>query len=182
MFNLYFINLSQSYSVCVPVLFDHISENTNCLSPLYFPFPRHNTGVSWMRKSEYISAEYNRFIQSAEKAESRVGYQLKKMFKDEDIYKDRDSQIAAIEKTFVDAKLPVEEHFNKPGVYATETLSLYPDFSLWKNPCAQVIFDSDPASKPRPSGQSSTKPSAHTEEMSQAMIRGELWIWEFGWR
>ena len=77
-------------------------------------------GVSWMRRSEYISAEYNRFIQSAEKAESRVGYHLKKMQKDEDVYKDRESQIAAIEKTFEDAKVPIEKHFNKPGVYAVE--------------------------------------------------------------
>ena len=79
-------------------------------------------GVSWMRRSEYISAEYNRFIQSAEKAESRVGYHLKKMQKDEDVYKDRESQIAAIEKTFEDAKVPIEKHFNKPGVYALEVL------------------------------------------------------------
>ena len=75
-----------------------------------------------MRRSEYISAEYNRFIQSAEKAESRVGYHLKKMQKDEDVYKDRESQIAAIEKTFEDAKVPIEKHFNKPGVYALEVL------------------------------------------------------------
>ena len=81
-------------------------------------------GVSWMRRSEYISAEYNRFIQSAEKAESRVGYHLKKMQKDEDVYKDRESQIAAIEKTFEDAKVPIEKHFNKPGVYALEVSTL----------------------------------------------------------
>lgn len=78
-----------------------------------------------MRRSEYISAEYNRFVQSAEKAESRVGYHLKKMQKDEDVYKDRESQIAAIEKTFEDAKLPIEKHFNKPGVHAVEVGSPY---------------------------------------------------------
>ena len=101
------------------------------LSPPFLPFllslpftstSRHNMGVSWMRRSEYISAEYNRFIQSAEKAESRVGYHLKKMQKDEDVYKDRESQIAAIEKTFEDAKVPIEKHFNKPGVYAVEVI------------------------------------------------------------
>ena len=31
----------------------------------------HNKNVSWLRKTEYISTEYNRFTQSAEKAESR---------------------------------------------------------------------------------------------------------------
>merc|ERR1719290_305078 len=125
-----------------------------------------------MRRSEYISAEYNRFIQSAEKAESRVGYHLKKMQKDEDVYKDRESQIAAIEKTFEDAKVPVEKHFNKPGVHAVESLPLFPDFALWKNPCAQVIFDSDPSSKAKTPGQSNAKTTVQTEEMSQAMIRG----------
>lgn len=37
-------------------------------------------------------------------------------------------------------------------------------FQLWKYPCAQVIFDSDPA----PTGRSVP---AQIEEMSQAMIR-----------
>ena len=51
-----------------------------------------------------------------------MGYHLKKMQKDEDVYKDRESQIAAIEKTFEDAKVPIEKHFNKPGVYAVEVI------------------------------------------------------------
>jgi len=37
---------------------------------------------------------------------------------------------------------------------------------LWKHPCAQVIFDSDPAQKDRPV-------AVQLEEMSQAMIRCE---------
>ena len=32
---------------------------------------RHNRSVSWLRKTEYISTEYNRFQQSAEKVEAR---------------------------------------------------------------------------------------------------------------
>ena len=42
---------------------------------------------------------------------------------------------------------------------------MYPDFVMWKHPCPQVIFDSDPA----PKGRSHT---AQMEEMPQAMIRG----------
>lgn len=43
---------------------------------------------------------------------------------------------------------------------------MYPDFKNWKYPCAQVIFDSDPAPA------NSTKHiTAQMEEMSQAMIR-----------
>ena len=37
----------------------------------------------------------------------RVGYSVKKYFKEEDLYKDRDSQIQAIEATFEAAKVPV---------------------------------------------------------------------------
>lgn len=103
---------------------------------------------------------------------------------------DRDSQIKAIEKTFEDNKKPIERHYSKPNVVPVEVLPVYPDFKvlfiiaililsshcdscilyllslfqLWKYPCAQVIFDSDPA----PSGRSVP---AQIEEMSQAMIR-----------
>jgi len=41
---------------------------------------------------------------------------------------------------------------------------------LWKHPCAQVIFDSDPAQKHK-------TVVAQMEEMSQAMIRSELWLY-----
>lgn len=77
---------------------------------------------------------------------------------------DRESQIKAIEKTFDDNKITIEKHYSKPGVVAVEVSPVFPDFKLWKYPCAQVIFDSDPA----PSGRS--VPS-QIEEMSQAMIR-----------
>jgi len=40
---------------------------------------------------------------------------------------------------------------------------------LWKHPCAQVIFDSDPAQKDK-------TVAAQLEEMSQAMIRSEQCI------
>ena len=37
----------------------------------------------------------------------RVGFKIKQSMKDEELYKDRDSQIAAIEHTFVKAAEPV---------------------------------------------------------------------------
>ena len=37
----------------------------------------------------------------------RVGFKIKQNMRDEDVYKDRESQMAAIEKTFVGAKEPV---------------------------------------------------------------------------
>lgn len=73
-------------------------------------------------------------------------------------------QIDNIKKTFDDAMKTIEGHFAKPGVVPVEILPVFPDFNLWKYPCAQVIFDSDPA----PVGRSVP---AQLEEMSQAMIR-----------
>ncbi|XP_045175238.1 RNA polymerase II-associated factor 1 homolog [Mercenaria mercenaria] len=129
---------------------------------------RHNKmNVSWLRKTEYISTEYNRFTQKADKSETKVGYNIKKAITEDVFYKDKDSQIAAIEKTFDKAKEPITKHYSKPGVEPVEVLPFYPDFELWKHPFAQVIFDSDPAPKGR-SG------PALMEEMSQAMIRGAV--------
>lgn len=129
---------------------------------------RHNKmNVSWLRKTEYISTEYNRFTQKADKSETKVGYNIKKAITEDYFYKDRDSQITAIEKTFEKAKEAITKHYSKPGVEPVEILPCFPDFELWKHPFAQVIFDSDPAPKGR-SG------PALMEEMSQAMIRGAV--------
>lgn len=48
--------------------------------------------------------------------------------------------------------------------YVFKHLQILIVFQVWKYPCAQVIFDSDPA----PTGRSVP---AQIEEMSQAMIR-----------
>ncbi|KFM75159.1 RNA polymerase II-associated factor 1-like protein, partial [Stegodyphus mimosarum] len=74
----------------------------------------------------------------------------------------RESQIAAINKTFSDAKIPIEKHYSKPNVYAVEELPVFPDYQLWRYPFAQVMFDTEPAS------------NSQMEEMSQAMIRGVM--------
>ena len=98
----------------------------------------HNTSVSWLRKTEYISTEYNRFTQKSDKHETKVGFKLKQIMKDEDLYKDRESQIKAIEKTFHNATVPINKHYSKPGVTPVEVLPVFPDFDLWKHPFAQV--------------------------------------------
>lgn len=129
---------------------------------------QHAKSVSWLRKSEYISTEKTRFQpQNLETVEAKVGYNVKKSLREETLYMDRETQIKAIEKTFVDSKQPVLRHFSKPNVVAEEVLPLFPDFKNWKYPCAQVIFDADPA----PAGK---KMPAQMEEMSQAMIRGVM--------
>ena len=83
----------------------------------------------------------------------------------DELYMDRDSQIDAIEKTFRDAQREITQHYSKPHVHPVEILPVMPDNEMWKYPCAQVIFDSDPA----PAG---VPPAQQNEQMGQAMIRG----------
>uniref|UniRef100_A0A3Q3N555 RNA polymerase II-associated factor 1 homolog n=1 Tax=Labrus bergylta TaxID=56723 RepID=A0A3Q3N555_9LABR len=128
---------------------------------------QHAKVVPWMRKTEYISTEFNRYGVSNEKVEVKIGVSVKQQFTEEEIYKDRDSQISAIEKTFEDAQKSIAQHYSKPRVTPVEVLPVFPDFKMWINPCAQVIFDSDPA----PKDQSAP---AGVEMMSQAMIRGMM--------
>uniref|UniRef100_A0A8C3P9V6 RNA polymerase II-associated factor 1 homolog n=1 Tax=Chrysemys picta bellii TaxID=8478 RepID=A0A8C3P9V6_CHRPI len=108
---------------------------------------QHAKVVPWMRKTEYISTEFNRYGVSNEKPEVKIGVSVKQQFTEEEIYKDRDSQIAAIEKTFEDAQKSISQHYSKPRVTPMEVMPVFPDFKMWINPCAQVIFDSDPAPK-----------------------------------
>lgn len=60
----------------------------------------------------------------------RLGYNIIKKLKEETLYKDRESQLAAIEKTFEDVKTQVNEHYSKPGVVAIQELPLSPDFDV----------------------------------------------------
>uniref|UniRef100_UPI00358FF420 RNA polymerase II-associated factor 1 homolog n=1 Tax=Myxine glutinosa TaxID=7769 RepID=UPI00358FF420 len=128
---------------------------------------QHAKVVPWMRKTEYISTEFNRYGISNEKPEIKIGVSVKQQFTEDDIYKDRESQITAIEKTFEDVKKEIETHYSKPRVHPTEILPVFPDFKMWINPCAQVIFDADPA----PKGMTG---SSAVDTMSQAMIRGMM--------
>ncbi|XP_065211528.1 RNA polymerase II-associated factor 1 homolog [Planococcus citri] len=126
----------------------------------------HAQSVSWLRRTEYISTEQTRFQPTnIEKVEAKVGFSIKKNFKDSVLCMDRQGQIDAIEKTFKEVNDPITKHHSKPNVHAVEVLPVFPDFKSWKYPCAQVIFDSDPAPVGRPV-------PAQIEEMSQAMIRG----------
>ena len=52
---------------------------------------------------------------------------------------DREAQIEAIERTFEDVKIPMEEHYSKKGVYPVEVIPILPDSDMWKFPCAQVF-------------------------------------------
>lgn len=43
---------------------------------------------------------------------------------------DRESQIKAIERTFVDSKETVEKHYSKPNVVPVEVFPVFPDFKV----------------------------------------------------
>ena len=61
----------------------------------------HRKKHTFFRASEYISQDFKQYGVSKEKTESRID--IKEKFKDEEIYKDREAQIKAIEQTFTDA-------------------------------------------------------------------------------
>ncbi len=118
---------------------------------------QHSLSLSWMRRPDYISTEQTRYQPATiEKIESKVGFATNRKNKNKEAaehsanYMDREQQIAAIEKTFDDAKIPIDEnteHYSgkKPGVHPVEVFNILPDDKMWKYPCAQVIFDSDPS-------------------------------------
>lgn len=71
----------------------------------------HAKCVPWLRKSCYISTEQTRFQRNNETPESRVGYNIKKSLLEETVYMDRNTQIKAIENTFLKSKIPLQEHY-----------------------------------------------------------------------
>ncbi|KJH45586.1 Paf1 [Dictyocaulus viviparus] len=106
---------------------------------------QHSKVVPWMRKTQYISSEFNRFGVAADRQEIKVGYNLTKNKENLSIFRDRQSQINLIKKSFEDSKVPLRKHFSKKGVTAVEEIPILPDFELWKFPFALVQFDADPS-------------------------------------
>ncbi|VDD89311.1 unnamed protein product [Enterobius vermicularis] len=127
---------------------------------------QHSKIVPWMRKTEYISSEFQRFGVAADRQETKVGYNIKKKLKEDFTYRDRASQIEAIKKTFEDVSKPLHEHPKKKGVKAVEELPLLPDFDNWIHPFALVVFDGDPI----PRGEKTDGDVL----LSQALIRGMM--------
>jgi RNA polymerase II-associated factor 1 len=105
----------------------------------------HNKVVPWLKKTEYISTEYNRYGSSNEKAETKVGYNVRKNLKEDEIFLDKESQIKAINATFEAARKPIRQHPTKPGVTAAKVLPVLPDFEYWNFEYVHVKFDSEPA-------------------------------------
>ncbi|VDO63592.1 unnamed protein product [Schistosoma margrebowiei] len=105
------------------------------------------------------------FVNARKSRHQKLGYNVKRHLNEEIVYRDRESQINAIEETFKAAEKPIHKHYSKPNVHALEVLPVLPDFTLWRYPCAQVIFDDDPSRKNKTT-------TEQKEEVNQAMIRG----------
>uniref|UniRef100_A0A2K5RI48 RNA polymerase II-associated factor 1 homolog n=1 Tax=Cebus imitator TaxID=2715852 RepID=A0A2K5RI48_CEBIM len=118
---------------------------------------QHAKVVPWMRKTEYISTEFNRYGISNEKPE------VCPVATKAAVYRGRNIQ----RQGYLFLPHQISQHYSKPRVTPVEVMPVFPDFKMWINPCAQVIFDSDPAPK-------DTSGAAALEMMSQAMIRGMM--------
>ena len=111
---------------------------------------QHAKTISWLRKTEYISSEYARTTHiGAESSENRIGLGRgrDRLPLHMDMYKDKQSQISAVEATFEAAREDIKCHYSKPGVEPEWVLPLFPDFTNWKLACTHVIFDSHPATQ-----------------------------------
>lgn len=132
---------------------------------------QHNKVVPWLKKTEYISTEFNRYGASSDKSETKVGYNVKKKFKEDLLYMDRESQIAQINKTFEETKKDITTyHHPKKDITPVSVHPIFPDFDSWKYPFAQVTFDAEPVGY----GDRTKSMQESAEEMSQAMIRGVM--------
>ena len=135
-----------------------------------------NKWVFWVTNLMILNSLFFRYQPTTiEKVEADIGYTIRKKMNVDELYMDRDSQIEAIERTFSDAQRNITQHYSKPHVHPVEILPIMPDYDMWKYPCAQVIFDSDPA----PAG---VPPAQQNEQMGQAMIRGGQFVREFIFR
>ncbi|CAF0905729.1 unnamed protein product [Didymodactylos carnosus] len=121
--------------------------------------------VPWLRKTEYISTEQSRASLKFDKAENRSSSVKEKVREDSLKLLTKDGIIHMIEEGFDVVKNPIEKHYSKPSVVKVEEWPVFPDFDLWRYPCAQVIFDGDPSRK------DVNNPQEQVEEMSQAVIK-----------
>ena len=127
---------------------------------------RRGIQVSWLRRTEYISSEYRQFQNKGLSTENKIGVSVKKKLQGKDLYKDRESQIEAIEQTFEAVTQTIPNRKN--GVYPVEVAHVFPDFDNWRYPFAQVLFDT----KPIPAGCDQQDIENLDRKMDKAMIRG----------
>ncbi|KAK3828064.1 MAG: RNA polymerase II-associated [Benniella sp.] len=160
---------------------------TGANSGLAIPSKSRTSGVSWLRRTEYISSETPTGSGKGAYKESTI--RRKNMVVDNS----REGQISAIQKTFErfikkssgssssSSPEPLSEkeflaslkHPTKPELTAVESIPIFPDFSTWGNAYTHMTFDVDPeASNERFSRESDEGSSQQkTQRSSNALIK-----------
>lgn len=137
-------------------------QSTSPLSSIVMVSPMRSLRSSklWWVGREGGNFRYVQWLLKAFLLTLRIGVSVKQQFTEEEIYKDRDSQITAIEKTFEDAQKSVIEglgwgrqtkgwlqssspssspcfcphqisqHYSKPRVTPVEVMPVFPDFKV----------------------------------------------------
>lgn len=65
--NKYYFDIYLSHPFCIHI----ILENIKIYAKLFFRSRHHNKAVPWLKKTEYISNEFNRYGVSSEKTETK---------------------------------------------------------------------------------------------------------------
>jgi len=136
--------------------------------------------VSWLRKqTEYLSSDFESTYGSKKKSkdgtmEGRVGIVAeKRALEAGTLHRTRAEVVRLIENTFeVAQRVPV--HKTNKSLKPVEIIPVFPDFELWSNQYAQVVFDADPI----PQDLSPDQPDYQQRldelqwKMSQAAVKG----------
>eukprot|EP01094_Clydonella_sp_ATCC50884_P022130 TRINITY_DN5038_c1_g1_i1.p1 TRINITY_DN5038_c1_g1~~TRINITY_DN5038_c1_g1_i1.p1 ORF type:complete len:468 (+),score=180.36 TRINITY_DN5038_c1_g1_i1:148-1551(+) len=104
--------------------------------------------VSWMRRTEYISADVSDTTLYTRRPDSKRERTPSRPQLEMPLHE----QLEVIDRTFEEANTPLEElsHPSKPNVTAVKQWHVFPDFVLWENEYCQVSFADDPTPPPPP--------------------------------
>lgn len=140
----------------------------------------HALQVNFLRKAEYLSAASDIRVYGGG-ADAEAVRQRQLMRQKAQQKQDRESQVAAVEKTFKAAISGVIKHPTKRNLRPVEVMPVFPDTTLWKNVYSQVVFDGNPAprnlyppdEKSGPAWDKYQKELAEQQEqMSMGMLQG----------
>jgi hypothetical protein len=114
---------------------------------------RHRPLVSWLRRTEYMSATEGSRVIGRKKENIDLLRLQKQVQETPDLFdRSRDAQIRAIEKSFdvVNQRKDIADwkHPARPNIHAVSVVPVLPDLDHWPNMYSHVLFDDDPARKP----------------------------------
>lgn len=144
---------------------------------------KRTSGVSWLRRTEYISNE-------TPSGSGKGAYKEPTKRKNMVVDNSREGQIAAIQKTFERfikkspnssaSPEPLSEkeflaslrHPTKPDLTAVDSIPIFPDFATWGNAYTHMTFDVDPEMNNERSSRGDDEGSSQkTQRSSNALIK-----------